>query len=367
MKNLQKFLKDYSISNSDIFYEKLNEQFFNSNYLSIASSQELKISYDDKILDKKIQLCKKIIHHDDLEFRGQREIDFEDCIFTGKIKIINLEENCKIKFYNCIFLESVSISLNSGDNSGKLIELTNVNCKFLILLAIKCNFVKIFNSQIGRFHLYNNDIDNFFVVNNNITHLDTISNFIKNIDFDYCQINKTFIKSHIDESVLNENINNINWFEFINGSFCERVSTKDNIENIKFLLEYTNVRSNRDELSNLIYHQTLCTNKKLSVFFLKILGGFVKPKLIIIYITLVNIIFSAIYSNSYLKFKKSETIICGLSFGDAIYFSGLTFSTIGYGDITPCNFSKYFSIAEGFAGIFLTSVLIVSLVRKYAD
>ena len=50
---------------------------------------------------------------------------------------------------------------------------------------------------------------------------------------------------------------------------------------------------------------------------------------------------------------------------DAIYYSGITFLTIGYGDIHPANLlAKILSVIEGFLGIFLMSYFTVSFVRK---
>lgn len=50
---------------------------------------------------------------------------------------------------------------------------------------------------------------------------------------------------------------------------------------------------------------------------------------------------------------------------NAIYYSGITFLTIGYGDIHPANMvTKIASVVEGFLGIFLMSYFTVAFVRK---
>lgn len=49
----------------------------------------------------------------------------------------------------------------------------------------------------------------------------------------------------------------------------------------------------------------------------------------------------------------------------SIYFSGITFLTIGYGDIYPTNiFIMFFTIVEGFLGVFMMSYFSIAVVRK---
>jgi hypothetical protein len=51
---------------------------------------------------------------------------------------------------------------------------------------------------------------------------------------------------------------------------------------------------------------------------------------------------------------------------DSIYFSIVTFSTLGYGDFSPSNgVSRVFATIEALGGLFFTSLFLVTLVRKY--
>ena len=57
-----------------------------------------------------------------------------------------------------------------------------------------------------------------------------------------------------------------------------------------------------------------------------------------------------------------------LSVGDHLrsiaYFSLITFTTIGYGDIHPNGFLQIFAGIEGFIGIFLNSMFMVTLAKR---
>jgi len=52
-------------------------------------------------------------------------------------------------------------------------------------------------------------------------------------------------------------------------------------------------------------------------------------------------------------------------FFEAIYFSVVTFTTVGYGDITPLGLTKVISSLEAFSGLFIMSLFVIGLSRKY--
>ena len=55
------------------------------------------------------------------------------------------------------------------------------------------------------------------------------------------------------------------------------------------------------------------------------------------------------------------------SFTTCFYFSVVTFTTLGYGDFSPVNaFTRLISSSEAICGLLLTSLFMVTVVRKYA-
>jgi len=50
--------------------------------------------------------------------------------------------------------------------------------------------------------------------------------------------------------------------------------------------------------------------------------------------------------------------------GDCIYYSVITFTTVGYGDIFPIGFSRLLAMVEAFTGAFSISLFVVVFVRK---
>jgi hypothetical protein len=53
-------------------------------------------------------------------------------------------------------------------------------------------------------------------------------------------------------------------------------------------------------------------------------------------------------------------------FGQCLYYSFVTFTTLGYGDIHPVGYSKIIASAEAFTGAFFIALFVVVFVRKMA-
>lgn len=51
-------------------------------------------------------------------------------------------------------------------------------------------------------------------------------------------------------------------------------------------------------------------------------------------------------------------------FFNCMYYSAITFFTIGYGDYFAGGYLKFFAVCEGFSGVFLMSYFTVAFVRK---
>lgn len=52
-------------------------------------------------------------------------------------------------------------------------------------------------------------------------------------------------------------------------------------------------------------------------------------------------------------------------FQEALYLSGITFSTLGYGDITPSGWLRFVAVLESLSGFLMGPLLVVALTRRY--
>lgn len=54
-----------------------------------------------------------------------------------------------------------------------------------------------------------------------------------------------------------------------------------------------------------------------------------------------------------------------LTFLEALYMSGVTFTTVGFGDFAPGGWMRAVAVCEAFWGIFLTPLFVIALTRRY--
>ncbi len=92
------------------------------------------------------------------------------------------------------------------------------------------------------------------------------------------------------------------------------------------------------------------------------------PFRVIFSILVVNVLFAVLYSTTMNDISGIDCISNDLTFinkfFESLYFSSITFFTIGYGECVPLGFFKIFAPIQGFTGVFLMSYFTVAFVRK---
>ena len=119
-------------------------------------------------------------------------------------------------------------------------------------------------------------------------------------------------------------------------------------------------------LENEIKLKEATGRKKLFLWFYKYLSNYGEAPLRVAFWSLFIIFVCAIgfCLNGISSSLPRENVY---SFGTSIYFSFVTFTTLGYGDFSPINTTgRVISAFEAVSGLFLTSLFLVTFVRKYS-
>lgn len=98
------------------------------------------------------------------------------------------------------------------------------------------------------------------------------------------------------------------------------------------------------------------------------LCGYGEKPFRIIFASLFTIALFALFFFSYNAIEYTGVGSSQLKWGDYLYYSTITFTTVGYGDIVPKPHTLFRLTAacEAFLGVFLTGLFIFTLARKYS-
>lgn len=201
-------------------------------------------------------------------------------------------------------------------------------------------------------------------------------NIINKIDLPHGQVKISNLKAVPNKKRAMSLKNSFSHLEFSNiidlDSQTRLERQKSANETFRFLIRNSDYHLNKKELSRLKYLEAVSSiNRPVMQLFYRIFGGLFYPWRILLYIGCIVVIFALLYSIPFFTFNtygsNGDIVQRGLKFWEGLYFSGISFTTIGYGDISPINYSKVLTVIEGFLGVILSSSFLVSLVRRYID
>ena len=141
-------------------------------------------------------------------------------------------------------------------------------------------------------------------------------------------------------------------------AFSQADAARREIETLEFLSARSQVPHNKRDSAQIKYLRAIVESRgPFSRAFVVLTGAFTKPWRIAGLAALTIAVFSLLYSMIPYNFAdcKIKTV------WDALYFSGITFTTIGYGDIAPGGWARGLAVIEGLLGIVLSSSFVVSM------
>ena len=331
---------------------------------------------ESRVHEPYVELEKKIIKdapNNLIRFTNCHSVKLVDCIFFCDVNISLDRMNSPTGGVENVVLEHCLIFGNlsfSGHHPSLSIYWHGVNCYKLSFCNTLVKSLVLCESNIFHFSCQFSDASECISLqNNNITLLD----FYPRLQCNFTDYNNNYdlqilpaVKTEHDEeeneySRLKKAFNLFNFsnykYEYERGkdfSLYDTLSTlkqsNDNSKSIDF-----NAKLNY--LFYLHYPNLNILQKSIIIF----THAFLKPALFFFYSILVIIISATLF-----YFFPSGQGTCK-TFWDALYFSVITFTTTGYGDIKPIGGMRVVACTESILGIVLISCFTVSLVRKYFE
>ena len=315
-----------------------------------------------------------IFDMDRIQILNAVEIEINDCIFTGTLRIGNNERSpLHISMDYVAFGKGLIISGANNDGSVGLycinspeVEIADNEIHELSFSSCNICYLIIYNSIINEFSSYFNRLDTISVS----------KSIMSTVVFPHGQIDIFEQKAVPDVKWIKSLKNKFSYLSFSNRVDYHREAEleklKDANETFRFLIGRSDYHLDKVKLSRLKYLEIISSiNHPVKRFIYRIFGGLIIPWRILVIIVFVIVLFSFLYLIPCLNFNipgaDGGSTQRGLFILEALYFSGTSFTTIGYGDIAPEGYARILAVSEGILGVILLSSFLVSIIRRYLE
>lgn len=318
-----------------------NISFLNKDFPSlkrfsgIRFTQTRNISLENVIILGDVAISDSNFDQEEIIAGLEINIRLEHCFIFGKLSV-NLGY-CKANLYGqATAIDEVVLSNTEFDG----VTFNNVSLGRLLMDECFMDKLSLFESVVDSLQMRKSNFDqiNFYGSQFNIKHSFCYPSHYKWKVFPpaYNKENQSFKKELYNQTafdtalILTENTAN-----FLVRDFCE--------------LEYQRGRIGKSTISCCFYW---------------LLGGMIKPLVIVAWYIGFIIFFGVVYC-LFLDQPFAKDI--DNSFTNSLYFSAITMTTVGYGDIEPVEYARIWAAIEGILGVFLGGAFLVALTRRYFD
>ncbi len=356
---------------NDIIDKKVEDsQFKLMSYLDIYNLQQ-----DPS---EGVVLANVIVREKDLpSFQEKKKIVLQNCVIIGNLQVYDAKE---IVIQNCFVFGSLNIWAD------------------LCLLSIEETMIDAIVLRFGKYHVCGNCVS-----------MGTLSSEVADVTLGYlmcCCIRSFLMKSsdvilglmsytkfEIGNSLSGKFVgewknfptpfpkilsSDIDLKEYPRGNVCD-LNQKYN--NIFDFFEKNGFCVTVDDFADLIYYKNKQGLKGLKKRLYEFWGGMIKPHVIFGSFVEVWIGFAIIYFVMEKPFFSQCAELCGANFFvkksffdilmeelfESLYFSAVTLTTVGYGDVVPCGIARFWASIEGIVGVVMGGAFLLAFTRKYFE
>lgn len=308
------------------------------------------------------------IEIEEIKFVASENLEIRNSVFFGDVKIVLEKGCCSPIIHSSIFLGKLTVEL-AGSNARDL-EISNCLIGTIAIKRSSIREIKISesvaknlvldNTGCQKFSAYANIFDGMSISKFSCSEVKFPSGQIRHLKKGLSNNSEAIFsatapppKKYIEHILIESGGNNSEYHSIA--------------ETFDFLLQNTSATSDAKTRAHLRYLQIIsrmnsCSAKAVVWAF----GGLLKPYRVAIVSAVAILVFSLAY---YLFFLDSLFIgeFTLKEYWECLYFSGIAFTTIGFGDIIPKGAARGIAVVEGVIGVILSSALVASFIRKYAE
>lgn len=321
----------------DFFCFNKDNQFLKP-FSGIRFTQTRSISLKNVIIWGDIAISYNGFDQDEMIAGPEIHIRLEHCVILGKLSI-NLG-HCKVNLYGqATAIDEVVLS--NTEFGG--VSFNNVSLGRLLMDECLMDELSLFESVVDSLQMRKSNFDqiNFYGSQFNIK-----KSFIYPSHYRWKVFPPAYNKGSL--SFKDEQYNQTAFdTALILAENAANFSVKDLCE-----LEYQRGKIGKGSISGCLY---------------RLLGGMIKPSYILGWFLIFIVFFGVIYYllpcsfgvGNYSSFSELKQFLY------SVYFSAITITTVGYGDMHPDENIMFFAAIEGVCGIFFGGAFFVALTRKY--
>jgi hypothetical protein len=304
-------------------------------------------------------------HFSGIRFTRTRNISLKNVIIWGDVAISDssfdqdeiiagLEINIRLE--HCFIFGKLNINVGAvkANLYGQATAIDEV-----ILNNSKFGGVKFNNVSLGRLLMDECTIDELSLFESAVDSFQMRKSFFEQISFYGSQFN-------IKHSFLYPSHYKWKFFPKENRFFKKELYNQTAIDTA-FVLKENVANFSLKDLCELEYQRGKIGKNILFCYMYRLFGGMVKPFFIFTWFIVVLVFFGIIYYSypgsfgvtNYCYFSELKKFLYSL------YFSTITITTVGYGDMHPNEDIMLPAAIEGVCGIFFGSAFLISLTRKY--
>lgn len=337
---------------------------------TVLRSAGLELDDEHRSYRDKFEFRETIFDCERINLRNSSQVKLTDCLVIGTLVVSDVPEK-ETKVYLDTVAVTGELKVTGRGDPMAAVNLVSVQAPSLSLYYFQSN-VNVTDSRFASTEMRHLRGDSLAMSGNELGTLSIAQCYFQDVRFHAGQVNLGDVNASRLRTWLSKR--RFKPLKFVVGpevidralDSASRYDAKlREIETLKFLFEKTEISHNKRDSAELKYLRSLAESSSwVSRFFVFATGGFIKPWRIVFWAAVVIFGFAAMYWHNASSFSNTDQIC---SYWDALYFSGLTFTTIGYGDITPIDWMRGFAVLEGLFGIALGGALLVSLTRRYIE